>query len=251
MDSENKYGALDYQQILLRMMKDVHRFLTDNGIEYSLCGGSLLGAIRENGFIPWDDDLDMMMDIQNFNKFLSVCGTGDKIKGYVVSQMLWTYRIQREEDYDGSLTGATLDIFVIDKVPKSKLKRKFKVFLIKFLQGTMRKYRNIEKYSFVNRMRLRFTYFVGKPFSKETKFKMYTRVSQIGKKSKSGLVCCYNGLFSDLSIVYDKKLMEKLESHVFEDTAFNTTSEYDNYLSALYGDYMTPPPIEERKPQHT
>lgn len=119
MDSENKYGALDYQQILLKMMKDVHRFLVDNEIEYSLCGGSLLGAVRENGFIPWDDDLDIMMDMQNFNKFLSVCNTSDKIKGYVVSRMLWTYRIQREEDYDGSLTGATLDIFVIDKVPKS------------------------------------------------------------------------------------------------------------------------------------
>lgn len=251
MDSENKYGALEFQQILLEMMKDVHRFFTDNGIEYSLSGGSLLGAVRENGFIPWDDDIDLMMDIENFNKFLSVCDASDKINGYVVSRMLWIYRIQRAEDYDGSLTGATLDIFVIDKVPKSKLKQKLKVFFIKFLQGTMRKYRNIEKYSFANRMRLRFTHFTGEPFSAETKFKMYTKASQIGKNSNSGFVSCFNGLFSELSINYDGNMMKKLELHAFEDTEFTITSGYDSYLSVLYGDYMTPPPEEERKPMHS
>ena len=66
MDIENKYGALEYQQITLAMMKDIHRFLMSEGIKYSLCGGSLLGAIRESGFIPWDDDLDIMMDRENF-----------------------------------------------------------------------------------------------------------------------------------------------------------------------------------------
>ena len=251
MDLENKYGALDYQQKVLAMMKDVHVFLSKNGIKYSLCGGSLLGAIRENGFIPWDDDLDMMMDRENFNKFLSVCDDSEKIEGYVVSRMLWIYRVQRKDEYNGSLTGATLDIFVIDKVPGSKIKQRLKIFLIKLLQGTMRKYRNIEKYSIINRVRLRVTYFIGMPFSKEAKFRMYTKVSQIGKNSNSGLVGCYNGLFSHLPIVYDDTLLKETVLHKFEDAEFFVTSEYDSYLTNLYGDYMTPPPVEERKPQHT
>lgn len=69
MDSDNKYGVLSRQLELLQMMKDIHKFLVDNKIQYSLGGGSALGAVRENGFIPWDDDIDINFDIHNYEKF--------------------------------------------------------------------------------------------------------------------------------------------------------------------------------------
>ena len=56
---ENRYGMRDIQRMLLDMMVEIDRVCRENGIEYSLLGGTMLGAVRDGGFIPWDDDLDL------------------------------------------------------------------------------------------------------------------------------------------------------------------------------------------------
>ena len=76
MDNGN-YGTAPYQKELLQLIKDLDAFCEQNGIRYSLAGGTLIGAIRHNGFIPWDDDLDIMLDRDNYNRFLkavNACG---------------------------------------------------------------------------------------------------------------------------------------------------------------------------------
>ena len=247
MDIGNKYGALAYQQNVLAMMKDVHCFLIDAGINYSLSDGSLLGAIREKGFIPWDDDMDIMMDRQNFEKFLLVCSS---FKGYVVSRMLWIYRIQRVEDFNGSLTGATIDVFVMDKVPNSALKQKFKIFFLRIIQGMMKKHRKWDRFSIFKQIPIAITYVFGKMISDSKKYKIYDMVSQIGKNDDSKYISCYNSSYRFITKAYKANLMERLILHQFEDTEFLITDEYDSYLREAYGDYMTPPPEEERKPMH-
>ena len=248
MDIDNKYGMLDIQLKILAIMKDIHAFFQDRGIIYSLSRGTLLGAVRENGFIPWDDDIDIMMDRENFEKFLreSVC-----LEGYVVSRMLWIYRIQKEEDYNGTLTGAIIDIFVVDKVPDSFFLKHFKVLLLKILQGMMKRHKDYKKYDFVKRIPLMITYMMGLLFSDSRKFKWYDRVSKIGKYGTGKNVGVYNDLFRYLSNEYNGELMERICFHRFEDTQLCITEEYHDYLSTSYGDYMIPPPVEERKPQHT
>ncbi len=68
----NEYGLAERQNELLNMLKDVDKILTGNGIAYSLCGGTLLGAIRHKGFIPWDDDVDIMLDRKNYKKMVDM-----------------------------------------------------------------------------------------------------------------------------------------------------------------------------------
>ena len=92
MNVDNQSHTYDTQPILLEMMKDVHAFCESRDIAYSLCSGTLLGAIRHNGFIPWDDDIDIMMDRSNYERFL---GEFQKSCDYVLKRELWIWRIQK------------------------------------------------------------------------------------------------------------------------------------------------------------
>ena len=61
------------QLVILSIAKDIDRLCRENGITYYLVGGSAIGAIRHQGFIPWDDDLDIIMDAKNYERFISTC----------------------------------------------------------------------------------------------------------------------------------------------------------------------------------
>ena len=62
----------EMRQLQLEMLEYIDKVCRDNGIEYSLAGGSLLGVVRHQGFIPWDDDVDLMMTRDNYEKFVKV-----------------------------------------------------------------------------------------------------------------------------------------------------------------------------------
>lgn len=71
----NEYGILDLQNKILEIMVYIDKFCNEHNIVYYLMGGSALGAMRHGGFIPWDDDLDIFMDYENYHKFLDACKT--------------------------------------------------------------------------------------------------------------------------------------------------------------------------------
>ena len=247
MDIENEYHILERQKILLEQMKAVHSFLKMNNIDYSLCGGSLLGAIREGGFIPWDDDIDIMVDRTNFEKMIKLKNC---IPGYKIVRYLWVYRIQSKEAREISLKTPSIDIFVFDNIPDNKAIYKLKVFIIKTLQGMLKKEIHYVGRPFYYKICLFLTHCMGKLISDNLKFLLYNCVSQIGNNKKTEWIACYNDLFKYLELKYNCNLFKEYQDCQFEDCMFMITKEYDHYLTTVYGDYMIPVKTSERIPQH-
>ena len=253
----NDYGLADRQKELLLVLKDVDEIMMENSIEYSLCGGTLIGAIRHNGFIPWDDDLDIMYDRENFIKLLKLFNKNngvlvarDSSTEYVLRRILWVYRIQKKGDDREGLHAANVDLMVMDNCPDNSLVRKVKVLLIKLLQGMMHKKLELSDKSSVMKFCLISTYVFGRLFSDDFKYLLYDRISQISNDKNTEYVTGYNDLFKTLNCRYKGCLMKKIIRHPFENLMLPITAEYDDYLTVQYGDYMTPPSNEERAPIH-
>ena len=245
-----EYGTADRQEELLIMIKDIDMLFKENKIQYSLCGGSLLGAIREKGFIPWDDDIDIMCDRNNYKRIIKLFSQNRGNLSYVLRRHLWIDRIQKKNEKKNDLTVPTIDIFIMDRCPDNIIMRKIKVLTIRCLQGMIKEKPQGDEHKGIMKLLLWITYFIGRPFSYNRKFNWYMKVSQWGSNENTKYITGYNDFFNLVTLRYTGKLMDSFEYHVFEDTELPITKEYDNYLSTQYGDYMTPPPKKERVPIH-
>lgn len=248
-ERENEYGTKSVHKDLLVIMKEVHTFLEEQGIPYSLAYGTLLGAVRHKGFIPWDDDIDIMMTREALETFLAV---SHKLEGYVVLRELWVYRVRKVTEEPREGYDPTLDIFVIDNVPDKKGARKRKTFKLKLLQGMIRlkpDYANA-KYSRAYKLCLGATHMLGKLFTNKWKLKKYDAISARGNEKPTAMQACFNASFQSLTRYFKSGIMSETELAPFDTEQFRIIKAYDEYLTVVYGDYMTPPKEEDRIPQH-
>lgn len=247
MDVDNKYGTREIQKGLLVLMKEFDLFCARHKIKYSLAGGSLLGAIRHNGIIPWDDDLDVIVSREDYVKLLKLIKDGHE---FVLSRSIWVYALHMKnaELVNGNIPA--LDIFVIDNVPDLRCINIIKLFMLMVLQGMIKKRRNYKNKSLFYRTCMVVTHFWGLLIPYKIKVQWYDRVSQIGNGKKTRYVTCYNTTFNYLKLKYKPNLLHNLIRHEFDNQEVSITAEFDHYLKNQYGDYMTPPEEKDRKPEH-
>ena len=251
MDTENKYGTLNAQMGLLELLKEFHAFCVQNDIRYSLAYGSLLGAIRHKGFIPWDDDLDVFMDRNNYNKLAQMIEHSRDLQVERDSvDSLWVDRVRRKQTEPNGKYQPTLDILLLDNVPEAPLKRKAKLLLVLMLQGMIKPSPSFDKGSVVLKICSVATFVMGKLLPIKWKKSWYRKISQIGNSKPSKQVANYNGEFADLRRCYPSDMMEHIVECDFEDTRAYIVKDYDMCLTTQFGDYMTPPQESERKPAH-
>ena len=245
MDNNNQYGTLEIQQKLLALIKVFHQFCVKNDIKYSLDWGSLLGAIRHHGFIPWDDDLDIMVDRENYEKIKTKIG--DRlIYEHGTPEALWIDRVRLESDLVSS-PKPTLDIFIIDNAPNNSIALKIRIILIRALQGMLKTKLNLNKGGILYKAASLITFIAGYCFSRETKISWYNKVSQLSNNKTTKMKACYNADFCDVAKLRHPDVLGEYILVPFEDTDVYVTKGYHQALVDMFGsNYMTPvyrPPI--------
>lgn len=246
---------------MLRMLKVIDYLCKQHHIPYWLEGGTLLGAIRHQGFIPWDDDLDISMLREDYNKFIKIAAenlpadmflqTPDRDRGFFNFAAPLKVRdcnsrfVELHENGDEPYhTGIYIDIFPIDSMPESKWDRTWHKWLVK----KMRRLICAKCSSTPLGHHFKFYKKLSGLVSQQWLQKRINRIiaKQNNKPSK------YIGFGYDTVIrgVFAKDIIFPLGKAKFEDAEFPIPARCHELLTQFYGDYMTPPPLAKRQNIH-
>lgn len=226
----------EIQSKLLILLKAIDSICKQKDIVYMLQTGTLLGAIREKGFIPWDDDADIMMHRKDFEAFEKVCKKSMDNHNLVIDYSLRIPKVSFSEDPE-----IFSEIILIDSLPDNKLKRKYKIFMLKLLQGMMKHSFNYESYSMKERIMVFTTSSLGKLFSEEAKLEMYSKMSSLWNDSFGTKYFFSNHMYRFMSCEIEKSLLDEAVKVPFVDTELAVPKGWDSILKLHYGnDYMIP-----------
>ena len=231
---------------LLGQLTDIIKVCSAHEIPYAMMCGSLLGAVRHRGFIPWDDDIDLIMTRQAFDRFQSVYPRACDERYLLSRTNTWTPRVMSK---DPDVADAFTDLFIMDYLPEGKLNRRVRLTLLRLLQGMLKKNVDYSRFSLPHKLALFATHALGLPFSIEQKTAWYERLSKATRQGRE--VHMSNGAFGLLSMTWDPKLFDDLAQAPFEHLTVLIPRDYHTVLVKLFGpDYMTPPPESERVAKH-
>lgn len=247
-----------YQVRLLTILRMLKKICDDNGLKYFLFYGTLLGAIRHNGFIPWDDDVDVVMPRKDF----------DWLIAHISEVVQEPYLLQTQESNEKCFYGgyaklfdqstinaeeAWIDILPIDCLDEDapeqycRIKRVQKLLLAKTYGKVMNQYRGIEKEEWEELRREEKSY--SRNFLCSKLHKIMT-----GAEDKETKYCAvlarYYTEFDDI-IVFERDMFDIGEEHVFENELFRIPKRFGICLERMYGEkYMDLPSAFRRIPKH-
>ena len=263
----NRMNTRDIQRVSLEILKDIHEFCVENKINYTLFGGTLIGAVRHNGFIPWDDDVDIAMPRPDYERFLLLYGKAGR------KYILLSREIQKEDvfiaysrvcdtgrtfvdtkKYPWSIyeTGVWIDVFPLDGMPDD-YKRALKVThkANRLFNLTCKARGIISLNNKVGGFKLHIKRMIGQivfPF-----FNRWDRLIHFCKSIDYDQASHYSNLSFGLYGIREycsKSVLNEFILHKFEENNFYIMGGFDIALTSKYGDYMTLPPVEKRKGTH-
>ena len=255
---DDKYGIVLLQDKILEIAVYIDELCEENGIEYCLMGGSALGAKRHKGFIPWDDDLDIFMTPDNYEKFRKVFyESGDHEKYYLqeyggqTNGLVTVPKLRMNgTTYIEELTqnwkihqGIFVDIFILHTCPNSVIKQLWQVFWAKCVVVKGMAMRNYNRQTGIRKILLLIARFLPKKIMIDYALKQVYRF----RKDKSSYYCNFLGKAVYKKGLYKKEWFEKMERVPFEKVELCVPVGLHDFLSERFGDYMKIPSEEKIK----
>ena len=256
-----KYTLEDIHRIDLDIVKEFIKVCEKHHLKYYIIGGTFLGAIRHQGFIPWDDDVDIAMPRRDFEKFLMIADSelpknlrvttfyNDLEYRYYLPRImnLDTKVVEKRYENTEKTTHLFVDLFPIDGTPNNIFFRKIYYFKILFNRMMISWYYIDE----IDPSRKRKSYekiliFIGKILPTKKIINPKKRLAKIDKLlkkqdiEKSNNIGTIMGAYRTREIV-PKEYFGTPTKYKFEDIYLTGPEKYDEYLTHMYGDYMTPP----------
>lgn len=239
------------RKIQLDMLEEVDIFCRLNDIRYSIAFGTLLGAVRHKGFIPWDDDVDIMMPLPDLLKFKKIFKSEqmnfidvdiDKNHSYAFPRLAHKFTYNKEGKKLISY-GVCIDVYVIIGLPKNSDCFFYNLTKLFKRRISMMKWRNrlisrlpITTIPFYSNIQIKYRDYLFEnsiPYSDATNF--YVIAGPLNIKDK---------------MTYNEDLFRKMCELDFEGRKFSAIADWDYFLQLRYGDYMQLPPEEDRHPYH-
>ncbi len=255
----------EIQEISFEILKYIDKVCRENNLKYSLVGGTLLGAIRHKGFIPWDDDIDIMMPRPDYEKLIDIIenSSNNRFKAlhfskkypkyfYSFVKIVDTNTKLIEKDYKNNENmGVFADIFPADGIVLEKSKKMIrKAYVYKFLSvlSSSKGYLRNKKEYLKNTCKF-FLSIIAKTFGYKFWLRKLEKVTSKYKYEDCEYSMSYSGAYLEKEI-FKKSMFDELIDVDFEGYKMLAFKDYDEYLTRIYGDYMTPPPESHRNPHH-
>lgn len=258
----------EIHNIELELIQQVHDICVDQNLRYTLAYGTLLGAVRHKGFIPWDDDVDLIMPRPDYMKFFDYCQSHDVPFGYASNEVnpkyhkpyakVWNPHTVIEDDYNeerGVGIGANIDIFPVDGLGTDDREKAWKylkpfVYSNKILAATdWGHYKKSSTHS-LKYEPVRLAVFIYTRFINADNYsKKYNKRLVRYSFEDSVLVACI-GATKTPRAIKDRTIYEDYVDLPFEGRLFKAISTHDQFLRETYGNYMKLPPADKRTPWH-
>lgn len=262
-----------HKTLLLEMYKDIVALCDEYGLIYMMGGGTCLGAVRHQGYIPWDDDLDLMMPRESYERLIALLADGAMGGKYEYDapnahrDCKNTFlKIYRKGTLDMEITSETapgpkgiyIDVFPMDYAPTNHLYRRLKGLLSDFLQAVCscvlyteypsKYYKEFMMQTNEGKTRYHQRILLGRLFGIIPHRKWVWWFDLLNAKSKkSGFMTVPTGRKHYIGETLPVEIFLPTQKWKFEGIIVNIPADYDTYLKSLYRNYMEIPPVEKRE----